>query len=95
MFRTRLLSGIVLVAIALVTMSLGGEVLLATLLFLSVVAYLELTKAAGVVKAQKNTEEPDKKGTNKLVVAGIAATVLYYGLLLVGRYYEMDVHFII
>lgn len=95
MFRTRLLSGVVLVAIALVTMSLGGEVLLATLLFLSVVAYLELAKAAGVVKVQKNTDEPDKKGTNKLVVAGIAATVLYYGLLFVGRYYEMDVHFII
>ena len=85
MFRTRLLSGIVLVAIALVTMSLGGEVLLATLLFLSVVAYLELAKAAGVVKVQKNTDEPDKKGTNKLVVAGVAATVLYYGLLFVGR----------
>lgn len=89
MFRTRLLSGIVLVALALVTMSLGGEVLLATLLFLSVVAYLELSKAAEVVK------EDDGKGKNKLVVAGITATVLYYGLLLAGRYYEMDVHFLI
>jgi len=93
MFRTRLLSGIVLVVIAFITMSLGGEVLLATLLFLSIVAYLELTKASGVVKISSDFGNTPAQKSNKLVVMGLIAVVLYYAFLFVGRYQEWDIHF--
>lgn len=45
MFKTRVLSAIVLVALALVTILAGGYVLAATLLFLALVAYRELMMA--------------------------------------------------
>ena len=45
MFWTRLASGIVLVVIALCTMSLGGIPLLAVTLLISMIAYKELTAA--------------------------------------------------
>ena len=62
MFVTRLLSGIVLVVIALVTLIMGGPVLAAVTLGISLIGYLELSKAAGI-----HTE--DKK-INALEVTG-------------------------
>ena len=45
MFRTRVISSVVLVILALATILAGGYVLAATLLFLALVAYRELMKA--------------------------------------------------
>ena len=45
MFRTRLLSGIVLVILAMLTLSFGGVWLLGALGLISLIAYRELTKA--------------------------------------------------
>ena len=52
MFKTRLLSGIVLVIIAFATIFLGGDVLFATLLIISLIGVSELYK---VVKIEKVT----------------------------------------
>lgn len=54
MFWTRLCSGIILVIIALLTMSIGGTLLLGVLLCISLIAYRELTKALqGELGSQK------------------------------------------
>lgn len=73
MFWTRLISGILLVLLALATILAGGGVLAATLCLVSLIAYRELAKACGV-----HTE--DKK-CNALEGVGMAVTVLYYGAL--------------
>lgn len=73
MFKTRLLSGIVLVIIALVTIITGGYLLLGVLAGLSVIAFLELSKAAGI-----HTEGKSKNG---LEIAGVACTIIYYVML--------------
>ena len=48
MFKTRLLSGIVLVIIALVTIISGGYLLWGTLFLVSLIGLTELYRAAGV-----------------------------------------------
>ncbi len=45
MFRTRVISSVVLVILALITILSGGYILAATLLFLAIVAYRELMRA--------------------------------------------------
>ena len=55
MFVTRLISGVVLVAIALVTIGLGNWVLFATLLLVSLIGARELYQAMKVSK--KRSEE--------------------------------------
>lgn len=75
MFWTRLASSIVLVAIALVTFILGGPVLAAVLFAISVIAYLELTKAAKVHTG---------KGVNGLEIVGILGITAYYLVLYFG-----------
>lgn len=70
MFWTRLASGIVLVIIALLTMSLGGPVLAAVLFVISLIAYRELTKALNVTK--------DGSRLNMLEVIGLTGVALYY-----------------
>lgn len=71
MFRTRLLSGILLVAIALAVFFAGGFVLALTLLFISVVAYQELTKACKVRGEELTPSSP--------VLVGCWMTLVYYG----------------
>ncbi|MBP3475516.1 MAG: phosphatidate cytidylyltransferase [Lachnospiraceae bacterium] len=73
MFRTRLISGIILVLIALVTIMSGGIVLAAVLCAISMIAYRELTKACGVSRADKKFGAPE--------IAGLIMTVLYYAAL--------------
>lgn len=70
MFWTRLASGVVLVIIALLTMSLGGPALAAVLLLISLIAYRELTKAMKV--------PGDSKHITALEWIGLAGVVLYY-----------------
>ena len=74
MFKTRLLSGIVLVAIALLTIMSGGYVLLLTLLCVSLIGMRELYNAMGV----------HKSGMDLLELAGYLGAVLYYGTVFLG-----------
>lgn len=71
MFKTRLISGIVLVALALLTILSGGWILWGTLLCLSEIGLYELYRAVGAWK----------KNDAFLLEAGCAAVVFYYVLL--------------
>lgn len=75
MFLTRLMSGAVLLIIAFASFWAGAPLLPAVLYTVSLIGYLELTKALGV-------RGEGGKGVNALEVVGIAAITLYYGLLL-------------
>ncbi len=70
MFRTRLLSGILLVAIALTVFLVGGSLLALAVFFISVVAYQELTTACKV-RGEKLTPSPP-------VIVGCVMTLVYY-----------------
>ncbi len=73
MFRTRLISGIVLVALALLTIITGGWVLYCTVLLLSLIGASELYKAMEV--------RPEKSGISVLEVTGYIGICLYYASL--------------
>ena len=70
MFFTRLGSGILLVALALVFIITGGPVLAAALCLISLIAYRELGKAVGFI-----TEDKTKRA---LEYTGMILTVVYY-----------------
>ncbi len=74
MFFTRLLSSIVLVIVALVTLLRGGYLLAAVLLLISLVAYRELCKACNL------NMDAEEKSVNALEAAGYAGIVVYYGI---------------
>ena len=78
MFWTRLISGVVLVIIALATLWLGGPFLAGILLLISLAGFRELTKAQKVNGASK--------GFNGLEIIGLAGVVIYYG----GMYIWQD-----
>lgn len=82
MFVTRLISGISLVIIALVTILAGGGVLAVTLCLISLIAYRELTKACNI--------HTEGKKWNALELAGTALTVAYYALLFMSLYRGME-----
>lgn len=73
MFRTRLLSGILLVAVALVVLLRGGSLLAVVLFLVSMIAYMELTDAC---KVRGEEFEP-----GALVKMGLVMTLIYYGAL--------------
>lgn len=73
MFRTRLLSGILLVAIALAVFIAGGSLLALVIFFISVIAYQELT-AACKVRGEEMTPSPP-------VIVGLAMTLVYYAVI--------------
>ena len=68
MFKTRLLSGILLVIIALVTVITGGPLLFGVLLLISLIGMTELYKVFGIEKKPPG-------------IAGYLFAALYYGLL--------------
>ena len=74
MFKTRLISGVILVAIALVTMISGGWLLYGTLLVISLVGVHELYRAVKV----------EEKGFNLLGTVGYLGVAVYYFLLNMG-----------
>lgn len=74
MFKTRLLSGILLVAVALLTIISGGYVLFFTLLGISLIGTQELYKAMGV----------RKESFALLEITGYLGVILYYLSLLAG-----------
>ena len=71
MFVTRLISGIILLVIAICTLSLGNIWLIVPLFLISLVAYRELTKALGCAKKEK--------GFNSLEITGFLGIAAYYG----------------
>lgn len=72
MFKTRLLSGILLVIIALITIISGGDVLFGILLMISFIGLTEIYRVLQI-------------GGTALGVAGYAATAAYYAALRFGR----------
>lgn len=68
MFKTRLLSGIILVILALATIICGGPVLFITLLCVSLIGMQELYKAVGV----------RKDGFNLLEIISYIGIIVYY-----------------
>lgn len=81
MFWTRLASGIVLVIIALLTMSIGKLPLLLTLLFISLVAFRELTKALKC--------SVDAAKWNGLEILGSVSVVCYYAAVYFSGDFQM------
>ena len=75
MFWTRLLSGIVLVILALLTINAGGIVCLCTMFAVSLVGLRELLKAFSVIKAE------EKKGLRVIELIAYLACAVYYGLI--------------
>lgn len=73
MFRTRLLSGIALVAIVLAVFIAGGSFLALALFFVSLIAYQELT-AACKVRGEEMTPSPP-------VLVGCVMTLVYYAVI--------------
>ena len=75
MFRTRLLSGIILVIVALLTISSGGIVLYGTLLCISLIGSAELMRAMKVHKERYGILE----------IAVFLEIAVYYTLLFLGK----------
>lgn len=72
MFRTRLLSGILLVAIALGVFLAGGALLAVVVFGISLIAYQELTAACKVRGEGRQPGAP--------VIVGLVMTLVYYGV---------------
>lgn len=76
MFITRLISGAVLLALTGVFLTLGGVPLMLILALISVVGFLELTKAVGIAR--------ESKGVNLLEAIGIMGTVGIYAVQIIA-----------
>lgn len=72
MFKTRLLSGILLVLIALVTIIGGGDILLTTILMISIIGMSELYKISDI-------------HLKSLGCFGYVAAIAYYALIRLGK----------
>ena len=68
MFKTRLLSGILLVIIALLTIITGGDVLFGTILLISLIGMTEIYKVLGIEKKE-------------LGIVGYIAALAYFALI--------------
>lgn len=91
MFKSRLISGIVLIVIALAVLILGGPVLAGTLLVISLIAFRELTKAlsgAGTESGETEKNSPEKAkqhvGCDPAETVGLIGIVIYYAALFFG-----------
>lgn len=89
MFWVRLRSSIILVVLALVTMFAGGKILLAMMIFLSLVAYRELSVATGIRALGTEGAGDGKEKKNGLEAVGVLGILLYYILLEVNLETEL------
>lgn len=78
MFGTRLVSGIILIIIALAALILGGPVLAVILLAISLIAYRELTKALNVAALPKGAGDGKNGPFNLLEIVGFLGIAAYY-----------------
>ncbi len=76
MFKTRCISAVFLVLIALFTLLMGGPILAVTLLLISLIAFYELAKACNV---------HTNRLSNSLEIVGFLAILSYYLLLYLDR----------
>lgn len=81
--KERTISAVVIVIAALAAILPGGFILAAVLYVISVIAYMELTKACGV--GQKDSQESNTGRPNALQIAGIVAITGYYIAVYVTR----------
>lgn len=81
-FLERLISGILLIVIALVTIILGNDILLVTMLLISLIGVFEMYRIFGI----------EKKATGYI---GYAAVIAYYLLLRTGHIEYMTVLFVL
>ncbi len=77
MFKTRLISGAVLLAAIILMINAGGTILLVSLAALSAIGVFELYRALGVVKKDGD----GKERVSALAAAGAAEAVLWYPVL--------------
>ena len=87
MFKSRLISGILLVILALITVGKGGYLLAATLWFISIIAFHELCLACEIQK--------DKKRQNTLEVVGYIFTSLYYVDMAILKNYQLMIMIVV
>lgn len=73
--RERTISAVAIVIVALAAILPGGVILAAVLYIISIIGFLELTKACGVRKKDSAGEEPRING---LEITGIIAVTCYY-----------------
>lgn len=73
MFFTRTISSIILTVVAIATICFNGIYLLGTLFLISIIAFLELTKASGIYK--------DSKKVNGMEIMGIVGITIYYAFI--------------
>ncbi len=81
MFKTRLISGIVLVILALAVIITGGPLLYGVTLIISLIGMHELYRAAGV---------EDKGAFSPLACAGYLGAVLYYAAILIPGFEKFN-----
>ena len=81
MFKTRLISGIILVAIAVLVIVCGGPVLLCTLAAISVIGMQELYRAMGIRTPGMKAEGKEDEGGPLLAIAGYLCIAAYYVML--------------
>lgn len=72
MFVTRLLSGVVLLILTAILVGFGGVPLFLALALISIIGFLEMTKAIGITREEGNF--------NRLEFVGIVGTLLLYAL---------------
>lgn len=77
MFITRLISGVVLLIIAIIVFAFGNIFLLPVLWLISMIAYRELTKALKC--------SADEKSFNTLEIIGFVGVTAYYAAIWAGR----------
>jgi len=81
MFKSRLISSILLAILALLTVGSGGYILAATLWFISIIAFHELCLACKI--------QEDKKKQNTLEIVGYIFTSLYYIDMAILKNYQL------
>ena len=88
MFVTRLISGIILVILALVTIGTGGYVLFGTILLLSLIGMFEFYRACGIHKKQTGKRTGGLQFGILEIMGYLSAILFYLSLLLRSAYVQ-------
>lgn len=85
--KTRVISGVVLVILALAVIIPGGSILAITLYLLSNIAFIELTRACGIHGKEQNTADGTAKKYTlcDLQIVGMLGILCYYLVIFFGQ----------